>query len=127
LFSRNLDKASVEIKERLLLYAREKHRTLPGTHYTERTGNLRRATKVEGNLKKKIELYVDNAMVKYGNWILSGDNGMSGKDRKTWNNGLGDPFIDEAFNANEEWIQETLDRYTKSAIADWGRIPVREE
>jgi len=95
-----------------------------GIHYTEQTGNLKRATKVEGNLKKKIKMYVDEGMVAYGSWILSGKRNDPRHGIVTW--GSGDPFIDEAWTANEQWIFDTVDSYIQDAVIEFENSPLEE-
>lgn len=90
------------ISERLLHYGRK---PLGSINYEDRTGNLRRSTKVRGTLEDKIELYVDAPYAKY---VIN--------PRGTWK---GDPFIDKGFKEAE--VDKIVEQMYDEATSIWNR------
>ena len=96
-------KAKEEISERVLSYARDNH------NYKSRTGNLKAATKVKSNLESdqdlSIELYIDTSKANYAKQIVKGSGSRAP-----------DPFIDEALEANKNWIYQRLQKALDDAV-----------
>jgi hypothetical protein len=96
-------KAKEEISERVLSYARDNH------NYKSRTGNLKAATKVKSNLESdqdlSIELYIDTSKATYAKQIVKGTGSRAP-----------DPFIDEALEANKNWIYQRLQKALDDAV-----------
>lgn len=110
--------AETKIKKILQDYARDGHKKSGGTHYQNQTGRLSKSTKVEGSLDKEIRLYVDTTQLdNYAGWIVNGH--RRGKNGKliTWNNGKGDPFIDETMKAKLPEITKIIIDFYNQAIA----------
>ena len=101
-YTSEIRKAETKIKNRLLRFAKTKHR------YTNRTHNLQESTTVERGLSKKIaemKMFVDLSEAPYGQLIIKGF--------KSWTS---DPFLNNALDANEAWIHTTLEKAVDAAI-----------
>ena len=116
-----MDRASQDITNHLLTWI-ETNTGNGGSHYQERTGKLKSATKVTGSLDKEIRLFIDRRMVKYGEWILSGKRkGQNGV--VTWH---GDPYIDECILANQKWIDDRVEKAIGDSLVRFKNEPLRE-
>ncbi len=119
-----MDRASQDITNHLSTWI-EINTGNGGSHYQERDGPLKKATKVTGSLDKEIRLFIDRRMVKYGEWILSGK--RRGKNGiVTWNNGKGDPYIDECILANQKWIDDRVEKAIGDSLVRFKNEPLRE-
>lgn len=95
---RGIRNAQSEVGELVRDYARHKHR------YKSRTGTLQRATrhKVTDDIAR---VYIDRAMANYGQYIHEGHKGWAP-----------DPFIEEAFNANQKKIESIIDKHIQKEL-----------
>ena len=101
-YTSEIRKAETKIKNRLLRFAKTKHR------YTNRTHNLQESTTVERGLSKKIaemKMFVDLNKAPYGQSIIKGF--------KSWTS---DPFLNDAIDVNKTWIHTTLEKAVDAAI-----------
>lgn len=116
--ARTKSEAESKIKKILLDYARDGHKQSGGKHYKNQTGRLSKSTKVEASLDKEIRLYVDTTELdNYAGWIVNGHRKGKGGQVITWNNGKGDPFIDETIEAKLPEITKIIIEYYNQAIA----------
>jgi len=100
-------------------YARDGHRQSGGRHYKKQTGRLGKSTHATANLDREIRLYVDTSQLDYAGWIVNGSRRGKGGGVVTWNNGHGDPFIDEAITAKYADIQTIIIDFYNNAILEF--------
>lgn len=109
--------AEAKVKNILLNYAQNGHRQSGGRHYEDQTGRLKKSTKVEGDLTKEIRLYVDTTQLdNYAGWIVNGHRKGKNGGIVKWNNGKGDPFIDETLEACRPEVTEVIINFYNEAI-----------
>ena len=106
--------AEAQIKKLLLDFARTGHEDLTGRHYENQTGQLERATKVDGsfNIGDEIRLYVDRTQVDYAQYVIH----PNGK----W---TGDPFIDESIEHNLPAINQIIKDLYNTAVEKFNALP----
>jgi len=115
--ARTKAEAESKVKKILLDYAQVGHTQSGGRHYENQTGRLKKSTKVDGSLDKEIRLYVDTTQLdNYAGWIVNGT--RKGKNGGTvkWNNGKGDPFIDETLKACRPQVTKIIIDFYNEAI-----------
>jgi len=100
-------------------YARDGHRQSGGKHYKKQTGRLAKSTHATADLTNEIRLYVDKTQLDYAEWIVNGHRRGKGGNIVKWNNGHGDPFIDEAMNAKYADIQAIIIDFYNKAILEF--------
>ena len=101
-YNQEIKKAEELIKNRLLRFAKTKHR------YTNRTHNLQEQTEVQKGLSEKISamnMFVNLDEAPYGQFIIKGF--------KSW---VSDPFLNNALDANEAWIYRTIEKAVEAAV-----------